>query len=151
MTLVLDASAFFTDIPFDEDLVTTSSVAEELRDSASRCRYEALLASGLRLESPGESALSRVRTAARDTGDFSVLSPTDIELLALALDRAATIVTDDFALQNTALALGIATRPIRQRQARRIAWRFRCAGCGRYYASPGVCTICGAQIRRKLK
>ncbi len=151
MTLVLDASAFFTDIVFDEDLVTTPSVVEELRDSASRCRYEALLASGLRLESPGDSALSKVRAAARGTGDFQVLSRADIELLALALDRGGTIVTDDFALQNTALALRIATRPIRQRAARRITWRFRCAGCGRYYASPGVCTICGAQIRRKLK
>ncbi len=151
MTLVLDASAFFADIPFDDEIVTTPLVVEELLDPASKCRYEVLLASGLILGSPDETTLSRVRTAARETGDLTVLSATDIDLLGLALEREATIVTDDFALQNTALALGIATRPIMQRRARKIRWRFRCAGCGRYYASPGVCSICGAQIRRKLK
>ncbi len=151
MTLVLDASAFFTDLIFEEEIITTPAVAGELLDTASKCRLEVLLSTGLRLQNPGETALATVREAAARTGDLAVLSATDIGVLALAVERGATIVTDDLALQNTALSLGITARPIHRKRARQITWRFRCAGCGRYYRSPGVCTVCGAQIRRKLK
>jgi UPF0271 protein len=145
---VLDASAFFAEMPLEGTLLTTPSVVEELRDLRSRGRLEALLATGLRVESPGEGYLLRVEEAAARTGDLGVLSPADRDLLALALERGGTVVTDDFALQNAARELGVPVQPILQRRARKVRWRFRCPGCGATGDTPGPCPVCGADRKR---
>jgi len=151
MTLVLDASVFFSEIPIVGPAWTTPSVVEELGDLHARCRFEALAATGLRIRQPRGENLVRVDAAALRTGDAGVLSATDRDILALALELSAVLVTDDFAVQNVAHHLGITTRSIRQRPARAIRWRYRCSGCGRYWREPGECPICGAPIKRKLK
>ena len=151
MTLVLDASIFFTENPLDGPMATTPSVVGELADLHAKCRFEVLLATGLSVREPGDEALARVDEAAHRTGDAGVLSGTDREILALALELSAVLVTDDFAVQNVAHRLDIETRSIRQRPARAIRWRYRCSGCGRYWREPGDCPVCGAPIKRKLK
>jgi UPF0271 protein len=114
-------------------------------------RLENLTARGLRVVGPSPESLADVEKAARKTGDTSVLSATDRDILALASDLGASLHTDDFAVQNVAHALGIAVVPLKQRQAAPIRWKFRCAGCGRYYRAPGECPVCGANIKRRLK
>ena len=148
MIRVLDASAFFAEMPLEGVVLTTPSVVEELRDLRSRGRLEALLATGLRVESPGKGSLLCVDEAAARTGDAGVLSPADRDLLALALEREGTVVTDDFALQNAARELGIPVQPILQRRARKVRWRFRCPGCGATAGTPGSCPVCGANRER---
>lgn len=149
--LVLDASVFFSEIPVDGPAWTTPSVVEELGDLHAKCRFEALAATVLRVREPRGEDLNRVDAAALQTGDAGVLSPADRDILALALELPAIIITDDFAVQNVAHRLGIETRSIRQRPARAIRWRYRCSGCGRYCREPGDCPICGAPIKRKIK
>jgi UPF0271 protein len=151
MTLVLDASVFFSEIPVEGPAWTTPSVVGELADLHAKCRFEALAAMGLSVREPRDEDLARVDAAAVRTGDAGVLSATDREILALALELSAVLVTDDFAVQNVAHRLGIETRSIRQRAARAIRWRYRCSGCGRYWREPGDCPVCGAAIKRKLK
>ncbi|MEN6611059.1 MAG: nucleotide-binding protein [Methanoregulaceae archaeon] len=151
MKRVLDSSFFFADYPFDGELFTTPSVVGELVDLSAKCRFENLLAQGLTVQEPVPEALEKVGQASRKTGDGSVLSATDRNLLALALDTGATLHTDDFAVQNVAHALGIPVAPLRQRRADPIRWKFRCTGCGRYYRETGECPVCGAVIKRKLK
>ncbi|WP_332449874.1 NOB1 family endonuclease [Methanoculleus sp.] len=151
MTLVLDASVFFAEVPLEGPMATTPSVVGELADLHAKCRFEVLLATGLSVREPRREDLARVDEAAVRTGDAGVLSVTDREILALALELSAVLVTDDFAVQNVAHRLGIETRSIRQRQARPIRWRYRCSGCGRYWREPGDCRVCGAPVRRKLK
>lgn len=151
MTLVLDTSVFFSEMPIEETAWTTASVVAELTDTHAKCRFTALAAAGLRVREPREEDLARVDAAALRTGDAGVLSGTDRDILALALELSAVLVTDDFAVQNVAHRLGIETRSIRQRPARPIRWRYRCTGCGRYWREPGDCPICGAAIKRKLK
>ncbi|KAF5090170.1 NOB1 family endonuclease [Methanoculleus horonobensis] len=151
MTLVLDASVFFAEIPLEGPIATTSSVVAELADTHAKCRFEVLMAAGLAVREPRGEDLARVDAAALRTGDSGVLSGTDREILALALELSAVLVTDDFAVQNVAHRLGIETQSIRQRPARPIRWRYRCSGCGRYWKEPGDCPICGASIKRKLK
>jgi len=151
MTRILDASAFFTDLPAEGVLFTTPSVVSELVDLQSKCRLEAMLASGLTVREPDPRYLAKVLDAAERCGDAGVLSRTDREVLALALELKATVVTDDFAIQNVAHRLSIPIATIRQRSARPIRWRFRCKGCGRYYRQEGECPVCGAEVRRKLK
>jgi UPF0271 protein len=151
MTLVLDASVFFAEVPVEGPAWTTPSVVGELADLHAKCRFEALAATGLSVREPRDEDLLRVDAAAVRTGDAGVLSATDRDILALALELSAVLVTDDFAVQNGAHRLGIETRSIRQRPARAIRWRYRCSGCGRYWREPGDCPVCGAAIKRKLK
>lgn len=151
MRKVLDASAFFMDKPIEGELYTTSAVVAELRDQSSRFRFDAMQARGLAVLEPGKPALGRVRRAAEDSGDITVLSPTDTGLLALAIELGAVVVTDDFAVQNVAHLLGIGTEPLQQRRASPRQWLYRCTGCGRILPHSGVCEFCGASIKRKLK
>ena len=151
MRSVLDSSAFFTAAPFEGELYTTSSVISELRDLPSKSRSDLLREAGLQVMDPDRESVSRVRENAVARGESGVLSPTDIGVLALALQLQACIMSDDYALQNVARSLNIRVIPLQQKGARNIRWKFRCSGCGRYYRGPGECQVCGANIQRKLK
>jgi len=151
MKAVLDTSFFFYDISLDGDLYTTPSVCDELVDIRSKGQFEKYSALGLKVANPGKESLSRVDEASVKTGDAGVISGTDRELLALALELGAVLYTDDFAIQNVAGRLGVMVVPMQQRKAKRIQWRYRCIGCGRYYGHDGECPVCGSALKRKLK
>jgi UPF0271 protein len=151
MSAVLDASFFFGDFPAEGDLFTVPSVIDELKDIRAKGNFEKWGALGLRVQSPVDESRKRVISAARTTKDVTVISSTDCDLLSLALDLGADLFTDDFAIQNVAIVLGVKTVPILQRRARRVHWKYRCSGCGRYAEQDGECPVCGAAIKRKLK
>jgi len=151
MNAVLDASFFFGDFPAEGDTYTAPSVIDELKDIRAKGNFEKWCARGLRVQSPTDESKKRVISAAGTTKDITVISGTDCDLLALALDLGAPLYTDDFAIQNVALVLGVKTIPILQRKARRVHWKYRCSGCGRYADHDGECPVCGAAIKRKLK
>lgn len=151
MKAVLDASVFFSDIIPDGELFTTPSVCDELVDIRAKGNFEKHCAAGLTVVSPARESLQAVEIAAVKSRDSSVISPTDRDLLALARELSGVLYTDDFAIQNVAAVLGVETRPILQRKARQIRWKYRCTGCGRYYDHDGECLVCGAAIKRKLK
>jgi UPF0271 protein len=152
MRFVLDASFFFFEHrPMSGALFTTPSVVAELRTLSSKSRYEVLLAGGLIVQEPQEEERARIIAAAARTGDAPVLSSTDVDVIALALELDATLVTDDFAVQNVALHLSVSVQPVAQRPAKIRQWRYRCTGCGRYFPQDGPCPICGAPVKRKLK
>jgi endoribonuclease Nob1 len=151
MNAVLDASFFFGDFPADGDTFTVPSVIDELKDIRAKGNFEKWCARGLRVQSPTGESKKRVISAAGTTKDLTVISGTDSDLLALALDLEATLYTDDFAIQNVALVLGVKTISLLQRKARRVHWKYRCSGCGRYADHDGECPVCGAAIKRKLK
>jgi len=151
MKFVLDASVFFGEIPLEGELYTTPLILTELKDLRSRGRLEVLCAGGLIVTEPGEESGRRVAIAAAGSGDACVISPADREILSLALELGACLVTDDFAVQNIAIALRIQTRSLLQRKAAPRKWRFRCSGCGRYSTDTDECTVCGSPMKRTLK
>jgi endoribonuclease Nob1 len=151
MKCVLDSTVFFSEYSIEGDLYTTTSVIGELVDFHAKCRYEKLAAEGLHVTDPQQESKDRVMAAAEKTRDSRVISGTDQDLIALALDLDAVIFTDDFAIQNIAAELGVAIHPIQQRAAKKIIWKYRCSGCGRYFKTDGECLICGSKIKRKLK
>ncbi len=151
MSAVLDTSFFLGEFPAEGESFTVPSVLDELRDIRAKGNFEKWCARGLKVQSPTEENRRRVISAARRTKDLNVISGTDRDLLALALDLEADLYTDDFAIQNVALLLGVKTVPILQRKARRVHWKYRCSGCGRYAEQEGICPVCGAGIKRKLK
>lgn len=146
--VVLDASVFFTDLPVGGEIYTTPAVLSEIKTQAAKMRLALLEEQGLRIHAPGPAAAAEVAAAAQKSGDVTVLSETDSGILALARELDAAVMTDDFAVQNTAQRLGVPVIPILQRRARKRTWKYRCTGCGRYWSAPGECQVCGAEIRR---
>ena len=151
MRRVLDATAFFLEMPLEGELYTSPLVVTELADTRSRCRFEALTAAGMQVVSPGGESLHKVEEASSLSGDAGVLSPADRELLALALEISGEVLSDDFALQNVAHHLGIPVVALQQRRAKKRTWKFRCPGCGRYCDGPEECPVCGAIPKRTIK
>ena len=148
---VLDASAFIDDYTTEDDVVTVPSVRDELTDGASGYRFDALEGGGMRLHVPGEGPLSQVERAARTTGDLTELSDTDHRLLAAAFELGATLVTDDYAMQNVADELGVDVEVIaRDGIDERRDWQYQCRGCGRVYDEHhDRCPVCGSDLSRK--
>lgn len=151
MNVVCDASLFFCDFHPDGNLFTTPSVVGELRDLSSKCRLDVLISGGLRISEPDPSNVEVVDRASLQSGDGTVLSSTDRDVLALALTIGGSVCTDDFALQNVALHLGIRVVPIRQRKAKKRTWELVCTGCGKKAGHPGTCPVCGHELKRTLK
>lgn len=148
--LVLDSPFFIEDRSLDdEQALSTPGVRDELED-ASRFRFDAVVGEGMRVETPSDEAVSAVREAARETGDASVLSDVDVRLVALAYEEDATLVTDDYAMQNVASRLGVGTRGAGKDEIQEERdWRYQCAGCGRVYDESGRCRVCGSETTRK--
>ncbi len=151
MKAVLDSGFFFSDCPITGEVYTTPSVCDELVDIRSKGKFEKFSAEGLHIISPSAKNRERVLKAAERSRDINIISNTDRDILALALDLEAVLYTDDFAIQNVAGVLGVQTASIIQRKAKRIHWKYRCSGCGRYSDHDGECLICGSIIKRKLK
>ena len=92
-------------IPGDYEAYTTPGVVDELKKyNDTRWMY---WEHQVTLMDPSPQARKAIITASQSTGDSKRLSPVDIDLLALAKDMDATILTDDYSIQNTAKFLGV--------------------------------------------
>jgi UPF0271 protein len=144
--VVADASVFIWGRMPEGELITVPAVERELKDLRSK---SLLHISGARVESPTAEALKKARRSAEETGDISVLSQADLDVLAKALEYSAVLATDDYALQNVALHLGLKIEPIGQpaikRKLRRVQ---RCMACGKAFEGD-ACPDCGTPKKRR--
>jgi UPF0271 protein len=149
MRRVLDASALLSGASFDGELYTTPEAVAEVRRLGSTPQLDAVLATKVRVLTPSKESLAGVDAAARGTGDIARLSPADRGLLALARDLGATILTDDYSIQNVAARLGAPYERVVERGIREVVeWRYRCTGCGRFFEEPTKeCPVCGSRVR----
>ncbi len=149
MRRVLDASALLSGASFDGELFTTPEAVAEVRRYGSTPQLDATLAVKVRVLAPSTEAIGAVDSIARETGDIARLSPTDRGLLALARTLDATLLTDDYSIQNVASLLGIPFERVLERGIREVVhWRYRCAGCGRFFEEPvRECPVCGSEVR----
>lgn len=139
-----------------EDLIfVTPGVLDEVKRDDDRERLETLREIGLKLQSPTDASLSAIEQAAATTGDGERLSKADKELLALALDLKAELLTDDRSMQNLAASLKMAYRGFAQSEIKGVwHWQsqWRCTGCGRTYETEPPkreCIVCGHEVRKK--
>ncbi|KAL2122255.1 hypothetical protein VTJ04DRAFT_2710 [Mycothermus thermophilus] len=91
--LVIDANAIIRNDPTvssllaqAEELYTIPAVVSEIRDEATRSRFQTTLSPFLKLRNPRPESVKFVTDFARKTGDLQVLSKPDIHLLALTYD-----------------------------------------------------------------
>lgn len=153
MIYVADASLFIIKKRLEGNIVTTPSVVEELRDETARTAMELM---DVKVEKPLGNFVNEVRKKAGITKDTEELSATDIDVLAKALEYSkqeeTTLITDDFAVQNTALQLGIKVIPVAQRKIKDVLlWEKLCTGCKRRFPEGNVCPVCGSPLKKVRK
>lgn len=92
-TIVLDAGPIIKNTPplstllaQCDEIITTPSVVSEIRDPDARARVETLYLPFLKQRTPSPKSFNVISEFARKTGDRSVLSRVDIEVLALAYE-----------------------------------------------------------------
>ena len=92
---------------------------------------------------------AKVRAAATKSGDSNRLSPTDMTVIALAIDLNGTIWTDDYSIQNVASILGIPYRAVGMAGIKKVVkWNYQCMGCKKWYKEKQPdCPICGSQMK----
>jgi endoribonuclease Nob1 len=146
--IVADSSVFILGKRPEGEVITVPSVEAELKDIRSKSLLHIF---DVRVESPSADAVKKARAAARDTGDIAVLSGTDLEVLAKAFELSAKIATDDYAVQNVALHLGLEVEPVGQPVIKRRMKRVqRCSGCGITFEGD-ACPDCGTPRKARVR
>ena len=124
-------------------------------------RFNTAIESGkVKIKMPKEEYLNKIKNAANKVGDSYLLSETDIQLLALALElktqgEQPRIITDDYSIQNVAKQneiefYALATFGIKKL----LEWIRYCPACHKEYpinSSFTDCQICGTNLKRKPK
>ncbi|MEM5773051.1 MAG: PIN domain-containing protein [Candidatus Aenigmatarchaeota archaeon] len=152
MKAVLDTSAiiYLQDFRKFDEIFIPSSVVEEVRDKLSSMKLEALKA---KIVEPDEIFVREIKTIAKKTGDLEKLSKTDIQVLALAKQFEANIVSDDYNIQNVAKKLGIKYLSVFSKGIKEIYfWKKYCPACKKNFKdSLKECPVCGAKLKRVPK
>jgi|YelNatPaOPRAMG01_1025707.scaffolds.fasta_scaffold11198_8 UPF0271 protein len=152
MRVVLDTSAiiYLQDFRKFDKIFIPTLVAEEVKDRLSVMKLESLNAKKIE---PNKKFLDEVEAIAKKTGDLEKLSKTDIQVLALAKELKATIISDDYNIQNVAKKLKIEFLPVFSKGIKEIFfWKKYCPNCKKYFKSElEECPICGAKLKRVPK
>lgn len=152
---VLDTSALFygKEAPQGFECVIPPGVVRELKKEEMGGRLELLLATRIRIVSPSERSLGRVKEKAKETGDTRRLSETDVEVIALAMDLGYELISDDYSVQNLARVIGVPCRGMDQKGISEVYhWEAKCRGCGKVFpADVKECDVCGSETRTKRK
>lgn len=150
--LVLDASALLAGKRWSASarLVVPAPVLDEVSKRGRDARaLSYLVEAGLDVREPSPEGLARARAAAARTGDARRLSDVDVAVLAVALDVAGRVATDDYSIQNVASVLGVPFEGVDKRGIREVfSWRLRCAGCRKWFdRDVPECDVCGSPVR----
>lgn len=154
--LVLDASAFYSGIHIfsGKKCYTTSKVFDEINHiKKSFSIMESLIDSGnLIIQDPSDEIIDFVISKSKQIGNYNSLSSADISIISLAYDLKLTLITDDFAVQNLSLILGINVRSLGNSGIKKLRRYINyCPCCGKVYNNQIECTACGVKIKRKYK
>ena len=105
-SIILDASPILTNEPSistllakAEKVYTIPQVISEIRDRNARIRLEATVIPFLTIRSPSLPSIKAVNDFARRTGDLTVLSKADIQILALAYELECELNHGDWRLR----------------------------------------------------
>jgi len=151
---ILDASAFYAGIPFasQEKNYTTPAVFDEIKHIKKNHDALNVLVETKRLEilDPQKEYITKVLTKAKEIGDFQNLSKGDISVIALCLQIGGELITDDYAISNTAKQLNLKVIPIMTKGITEIKdWVYFCSGCEKIFSKISQCPICGTNLSRR--
>ena len=156
---ILDTSAILSGKPIcldDSKMVTTPGVSDELKPGGRDYQmFQFLKEKGLVIHAPSKKSIDEINIVSAKSGDANRLSTADIEILALALDinknedAEASILTDDYSIQNVASTLNIKYQSFSQKGIKKkFKWQYRCPGCKKQFKETvTICPICGTETR----
>jgi len=155
MKYVLDTSAILSgkDFSLEDELFLSPGILNEIKHGRMKRRLDFLLESGLTVLSPSKETVEKVKKIARETKDDARVTEADIEILSLALELDAVLLSDDYSIQNIASKMKIRYQGIAQEGIKKtIKWRYRCKGCGRYWEKMhDLCPVCGSRLKTVRK
>jgi UPF0271 protein len=142
--------------------VTVPKVQDEIKtNSMAQVRFNTAVESGkVKIKTPHDKYTDKIKLSANKAGDSYLLSETDTQLLALALElktqgEQPEIITDDYSIQNVAKQNGIEFYALATFGIQRlIEWIRYCPACYREYpinSTFNVCQVCGTDLKRKPK
>ena len=151
---ILDASAFYAGIPFasQEKSYTTPIIFDEIKHIKKNHDALNVLVETKRLEilDPEKGYITKVLAKAKETGDFQNLSKGDISVIALCLQIDGELVTDDYAISNTAKQLNLNVIPIMTKGITHVKdWVYFCPGCEKIFSEISQCPVCGTNLSRR--
>ena len=150
---ILDTCAFLSQKHPTGEFVTVPGIKSEIINRQSRQYFENMLATQLKVMKAQKNSYDVVSKEAKETGDYDVLSKVDMDILALGYECKGTIITDDFAIQNVALALELkflscSGKVISEKRA----WRYKCTACNhKEKVKLKNCSVCGSEEIRRIK
>ena len=150
---ILDTCAFLTQKHPTGEFITVPGIKSEIVNRQSRQYFENMLATHLKVMKAQKNSYDVVNKEAKETGDYDVLSKVDMDILALGYECKGTIITDDFAIQNVALALEVkflscSGKVISEKRA----WRYKCTACNhKEKVKLKNCSVCGNEEIRRIK
>ncbi|MHA1754056.1 MAG: NOB1 family endonuclease [Candidatus Odinarchaeia archaeon] len=161
--LVIDTSGFiggFMPSLKTVKIFTVPSVINEIESNIilKEIIFNAINKGLIEVLEPTKNSVLKVIEVSKITGDLSKLSKTDIDILALGLDLKhkyeIVILSDDYAIQNTSLKIGLKFKNIREKGIRQlINWVKYCPGCYKTYEDnlTEYCDVCGSKLKLKPK
>lgn len=148
MRVVLDTSAiiYLQDFRKFDEIFTTDSVIGEVKDKTTGLKLPAIKA---KVIEPRKEMIEEIRREAGKTGDLEKLSKTDIEVLALAKELKATIISDDRNVQNVAEKIGIEYISVFNKGIKELfTWKKFCTNCKKYFGNDmNMCPVCGSRMK----
>ena len=164
--IVLDTSYILEgpDLPPGHQFIITEGVVEELKRHKGFDTIESLIdAKKVDITSSKESFLEDVKKEAKNLGLDKALSDTDVNVIALSLEKGLELWSFDKNLTRVALALGLNTRPKLDNLDKSMKLKPRCTGCGTWLnvnqisddgkvpgkRIVGSCLICGSAVKLK--
>lgn len=132
-----------------EDFVVPRKVMEEVKKGFLAKKIMSIEET-LQIIDPDEESRLAARKGAEETGDLEVLSEADLDVIAVAVMIGGTVVSDDFAVQNTCVHLGVPVQGSTLGLIRKeIKWVWRCTGCRKIYKKHlDQCPVCGHDLKR---
>jgi UPF0271 protein len=148
MKVVVDTSAliYLNDFRGFDEILTVPEVIEESKDRITAIKLSTV---NPKTFEPSELALEEIKAVAKVTGDLEKLSKTDLKIIALAKERNATILSDDYSVQNVAERMKIPYMSIFSKEITKlITWKKYCSACKKHYNSGSTCKMCGGNLKR---
>ena len=107
----------------------------------------------LKVIDPEPRHVSAVKKAAEKTGDLQKLSQADVSVLALAMQLESVLVTDDYALANVAMTMGVSVSSSSGKGIKEVRkWTSYCSACGKAFGPKETeCPLCGNKLKRKYR
>jgi UPF0271 protein len=141
MKYILDTAAFIADGFNIENALTIVEIKQELKHILTKARFDIAVESGrLKLAEPSQRSIDYITRLRIQEADK--LSNIDIKLLALAYEKKAILITDDYLMQNICKKLSIKFTGVKQKTIKRyIKYKNRCKNCGRQIED--ICEVCG--------